>query len=215
MSDSLKFGMTKKAKEGVHMSINYDDMLKFAQKEIANSSRKEFFPFRNRFTHTLRVMKWAEKIQMIEGGDLDVIKTACIFHDIGWDINVNHSIISRKIAEEYLVKNKYNPLKLPMVLEGIENHNLRNEENIVNIESKIIMDADIIDEVGAISVIWDAMAAAQEGKNYYDVYERIVSYSKRYKLDLLKTKTGKRFFTERIEFKNRFIKELRDELFLI
>lgn len=92
--------------------MNYDDMLEYARQEINNSGRVERFPFRDRYSHTLRVIKWAERIHKYEGGDLEVIKIACIFHDVGWDKDINHSLISKKAAEKYLLDHDYNSEKL-------------------------------------------------------------------------------------------------------
>lgn len=109
----------------------------------------------------------------------------------------------------------YNDEKSALVLEAIENHNLRNDENEVSIESQIIMDADMLDEVGAISIIWDSMASMlDEHKNYYTVHERIKFYLDRMNhLERLKTKTGKRYYAERLSVITQFIKELEFELF--
>lgn len=197
------------------MEVDYKEMLEFAKQEITNSSRIEHYPFRDRFTHTIRVLKWAERIQKEECGNLEVVKIACIFHDVGWDQTINHSIISKSIAEKYLKECNYDNEKLEMVLEAVENHNLRHDENLVGIESKIVMDADLLDEVGALSVIWDSMAAQiEEKKSYLEVYNRIKFYFGRLnRLDLLKTDTGKRYYRERLEVISQFLKELEFELY--
>lgn len=76
------------------------------------------------------------------------------------------------------------------------------------------MDADILDEVCTLSIIWDAMATMlQENKSYYDVYNRLKFYLNRMDHpERLKTKTGKRYYTERIQVVKDFIKELEFEL---
>lgn len=197
------------------MEFDFNNLFKYAKQEIESSSRIERFSFRDRYTHSLRVLKWAKRIHLEEGGDWEVIKIACIFHDVGWDSDINHSIISKSIAEKYLLKQNYDKNKLVLILEAIENHNYRNDENQVGIESKIVMDADLLDEVGATSIVWDSMATQIEGnKDYYDVLERIRYYYGRLErnLLLLKTETGKRLYKERLEFITQFIDELDYEL---
>lgn len=195
--------------------MNYTEMMEYVQQEIINSDRIERYPFRDRYSHSLRVIKWAERLQKEEGGDLEIITIACIFHDVGWDKNINHSYVSKEIAEKYLVSHGYNSEKLDLVLEAIENHNFRDDENEVGLESYIVMDADILDEVGALSILWDSMASMlTENKSYNDVYERIKYYFDRMNHpERLKTKTGKKYYTERLKVIAQFIKELEFELF--
>ena len=60
-------------------------------------------PFRNRFDHTKRVLKWAKRIHEIEGGDIEIITLAVIFHDTGWSEKVDHAQIGAEQAEKYLL----------------------------------------------------------------------------------------------------------------
>ena len=195
--------------------MDYKEMMEYVQQEINNSDRIERYPFRDRYSHTLRVLKWAERIHKEEGGDLEIVKIACLFHDVGWDKDINHSYVSKEIAEKYLLGHGYNEEKLDLVLEAVENHNFRNNENEVSLESYIVMDADMLDEVGAMSIIWDSMASMlTENKSYYDVYERIKYYFNRMNHpERLKTKTGKRYYKERLRVIAQFIDELEFELF--
>jgi uncharacterized protein len=136
---------------------------------------------------------------------------------VGWDEEINHAVISEAIAKKYLIEINYDSNKMELVLEAVKNHNIRDDENPVSLESKIVMDADILDEVGAISILWDAMAAHKNGcKDYSEVYDRIKHYYGRLKVhaQLLKTETGKRLYRERLRFISQFIDELEYELFL-
>lgn len=203
------------SKEGYKVNIDYDCLLKFAKENIDLINRPMKHKFRDRYTHTLRVLKWGERIQKIEGGDLEVVKAACILHDIGWDDFINHAVISRNISEKYLTDINYDEIRKVKVLEAIENHNNRYMQGGLNLESFIIMDADILDEVGAISIIWDAMAAACESDaSYKKAYNRIVEYSDKIKERkiLLKTAAGNKFYENRLKLIDSFIKELEFEL---
>lgn len=195
--------------------FDFENLKDFAKARILEISRPDRHHFRDRYSHTLRVLKWAERLQAIEGGNLDVIKIASILHDIGWDENINHAIVSRNIAENYLRKHQYDSELLPLVLEAIENHNNRMSNEKFAIESLIVMDADTLDEVGAISIIWDAMATSKEpDASYEKAYEHIKQYTEHIKERryLLKTETGIKFYDERIRLIDAFIKELEFEL---
>lgn len=198
------------------MSINYNSMMEFARRQIKFSTRTEWYPFRDRFSHTLRVLNWAERIHKEESGDWEIIKIAGIFHDVGWHETIGHNMVSESIAKEYLTENNYNPDKLELVLEAIRNHNQREADSQVSLESLIIMDADILDEVGAISIIWDSMASSMNNaESYEEVYERIKHYYEKLcnNARLLKTKTGMKFYEKRLKFIAGFIEELEFELF--
>lgn len=197
------------------MSFDYTAIMAFAEDKINRSERPKKQSFRNRFRHTKRVIRWAEKIHKIEGGDLEVIKIACIFHDVGWDNFKNHAIVSKDIANEYLSNIKYDNSKKIKVLEAIEYHNQRDEDIKLNKESLIVMDADILDEVGALSIVWDCMTEGSESNSSYkSAYSRIIKFSNYIKeqRNKLKTRTGKQLYEERIKVIDNFIKELEYEL---
>lgn len=197
------------------MILDLNIIKEFAQRTLNTISRPSKFHFRDRYLHTLRVLKWAERIQELEGGDIEVIRIASILHDIGWQEGENHAITSKRLAEEYLSSIHYDKDKLPIVLEAIENHNSRKTDRQLHIESFIIMDADILDEVGALSIIWDAMAVAYEQEaNYNIVYQRIKEYTKELKerAILLRTETGLKFYLERIKLIDDFLVNMEYEL---
>jgi len=204
--------------EGViDLNVNYNEMLKFAEVKINTSTRMERFLFRNRYSHALRVMEWAERLHKIEGGDLEIIKIACIFHDVGWDENMSHNIVSKNIANDYLGSINYDLTKTEKVLDAIENHCIRDSKKLLGIESYIVMDADILDEVGALSIIWDAMVSTSENEpSYVKAYERIKKYSIGIKerKNKLMTKTGKEYYEERLQFIDKFITEMEFEFFI-
>ncbi|MFW6271321.1 MAG: HD domain-containing protein [Bacillota bacterium] len=196
--------------------MDYQKIMSFVKEKTLNNGRWNF-PFRSRYNHTLRVMKWAERLQKLEGGDIEIIKLACLFHDVGWDEKIEHNILSRDIADKYLSDIKYDSLKKEKVLEAIEYHCLRDEKRPLSIESLVVMDADILDEVGAVTIIWDAMASTYEDQpSYVKAYERIKKYFSgiKEKQSKLKTTTGKKLYIERVKIIDAFIRELEYELFL-
>lgn len=195
--------------------INYNELIKYAKDIIYSNSRVNKYPFRDRYSHTLRVLKLAERLQEKEGGDIDVIKIAAIFHDTGWSDIEAHGIVSKRIADVYLSKINYDSDKKGKILEAIENHSSRENTTLLSIESYILMDADILDEVGALSILWDGMASTYEDDpSYVNAYNRIQKYTTKIKdrRGRLKTATGKEYYEEKIEFIDRFIKELEFEL---
>jgi uncharacterized protein len=190
-------------------------MLEYTREKIHSNSRKSSHTFRDRFTHTLRVLKWAERINEIEGGDQEVVRIASIFHDVGWDDEIHHAIVSKSVANDYLLKIDIEEEKKEKILEAIENHSFREDDKPLSLESYIVMDADYLDEVGAISILWDVMAEANEvNTSYKSAYRRIKKYAKSLieQKNRLKTKTGRKFYEERLGVINTFLNELKFEL---
>ena len=86
----------------------------------------------------------------------------------------------------------------------------------LSIECKVVMDAIILDEIGAISVLWDAMAVAvTDEATYKKAYYRIKNFYRinRAKIRHLKTDVAKKEFEHRLKTIEDFLAELERELF--
>lgn len=193
------------------IDLNINEMKRFVEKEINLQNRPDY-GFRSRYTHSLRVMRWAEHLQSILGGDLEVLMIASLFHDVGWEKGINHAIVSHRIAEEYFsnidIENK------SKILEAVLYHNRRDTKGL-NLESYILMDADLLDEVGASTIVWDILASArEENSSYYTALERLQKYAANtYKqIDRFYFQESKDIFNERLKIIDEFIKELSYEL---
>ena len=63
--------------------MNYAEVIDFVKEQTAVNGRPPNYPFRSRFEHTMRVYRWAIKLQSKLGGDLDIIVLAALLHDVG------------------------------------------------------------------------------------------------------------------------------------
>ncbi len=173
------------------------------KREFINHKRPDY-SFRSRHSHTLRVLKWAERIQGKEGGNPDIVTMAVLLHDIGWDEERPHNEISYEYALKYLKDKEIDDGLKKQICRAVLNHNQRHlPDGELSLEEKIVMDADIIDEIGIISIVWDSLSTAiQETEyNFYTVLERLQKienggYEAREKY--LKTKTGLEIYRERV-----------------
>jgi uncharacterized protein len=78
------------------------------------------------------------------------------------------------------------------------------------------MDADLLDEVGAVSVLWDSMATAcEDDANYKKAYYRIKEFYRgnRPKIRRCKTEVARMEFTRRMKLLDGFLIQLEKELF--
>ena len=73
--------------------MDYSEVIEFVRKKTSENGRPKGYPFRNRFEHTMRVYRWAIRLQAKLGGNLDVIVLAALLHvRIDDIIIVNHSV---------------------------------------------------------------------------------------------------------------------------
>ena len=164
----------------------------------------------------MRVYRWAIKLQSKLGGDLDIIVLAALLHDIGWDENRPHGEVGAEIAVEYLDSIGVDPEKIAKIGETIMIHEEKDTDAELSLECRIVMDADLLDEVGAVSVLWDSMATAlEDDASYKRAYYRIKNFYRinKPKIRRCKTDAGRVEYNKRMQLLEEFIFQLEKELF--
>lgn len=196
--------------------MNYAGVIEFVRQQIADNGRPPNYPFRDRFEHTMRVYRWAIKLQAKVGGDLEIIALAALLHDVGWEEGREHGEVGAEIAVEYLDSIGVEPEKIKRVGEIILVHDDKDTQRELSIECQVVMDADLLDEVGAVSVLWDSMATAcEDNANYKKAYYRIKQFYKgnRPKVCRCKTEVARLEFNRRMNTLEAFLVQLEKELF--
>ncbi len=198
----------------------YENMLHYVKDFLEKTSigAAPKFPFRDRFEHTLRVYKWALRINEVEQGDTEILSIAAIFHDIGKWVKSDqpHASVGAELCGEYLKAARYPEDKRIRVVNAIRHHSSKSAQDLdLSLEDKILIDADLLDEVGALAIAWDCMATGLEENASYlkaceklkDVYGQLCKQK-----PWLRTPTGAKLFQERLDFLQLFIKNLEYEL---
>lgn len=196
--------------------MNYANVIEFVRQQIADNGRPPNYPFRDRFEHTMRVYRWAIKLQAKVGGDMEIIALAALLHDVGWEEGREHGEVGAEIAVEYLDSIGIEPEKIKRIGEIILIHDDKDTEKDLSLECQVVMDADLLDEVGAVSVLWDSMATAcEENANYKKAYYRIKEFYKgnRPKVRRCKTEVARLEFNRRMNMLESFLTQLEKELF--
>lgn len=196
--------------------MNYAEVIEYVRKMTTENGRPPKYPFRSRFEHSLRVYRWAIKLQSKLGGDLDIIALAALLHDIGWDDKRPHGEVGAELAVEYLDSLGVDPEIIRRVGEIIMIHTDKDTDAELSIECKIVMDADLLDEVGAIGLLWDSMATACEDEaSYKKAYYRIKNYYRinKPKIRRCKTDAARAEYAKRMQMIESFIFQLEKELF--
>ncbi len=202
----------------------YDTMLSYVKNYLKNNNGEESsigsFPFRKRSDHIERVYMWADRLIESELHiDKDAILTSAIFHDVGYALssdNSNHALHSAVICEKYLNENGYDKEFINFVTYLVRNHSNKKLMTIKDtpLELIILMEADILDETGAMSVVWDCMMeGSQEIQTFHKTFNHILNYSYKYlNANPMVTDKAKNYWREKQNLMKEFIKQLSFDL---
>lgn len=144
------------------------------------------FPFRKRSEHIKRVFVWAERLlddPQLPKIEKESVLIAALFHDAGYALSLSgadHAVNSAVVFREYAAKHAYEPKKTDFISYLIENHSRKDLMFLEDtpLELIILMEADLLDETGALSIVWDCMMeGAQELQSYEKTYAHIAEYS--------------------------------------
>ncbi len=196
--------------------MNYAEVIEFVRKQIADNTGPTSYPFRDRFEHTMRVYRWAIRLQSQLGGDMEIIALAALLHSIRWEEGKDLGEVSAEVAANYLDGIGVEPEKISRIGEIIRIHSKRDVEMDLSVECKIVMDADLLDEIGAVSVLWNSMGTAlDDDADYRKVYNRVKSFYKesRPKIRLCKTEAGRMEYNRRMRLLEDFLTQLEKEIF--
>ena len=204
--------------------MNYEEMLEYVKKilEVSNKIKPNnpYHQFRDRFMHTFRVYKWIEKII----GDFpdcnkDVAYTAAIFHDVGYSVvKEHHEVHSAAIFRRYSENNGFDEDFINKTAYVIENHSNKDQLDDDNIpaELKLLLEADLLDEEGALAITWDLLAKGAKGiDSYYEAIDALKIHSGHIlNQNFNFSPIAKRYWEEKKEFVRMFMNMLRDDLFI-
>ncbi len=186
-------------------------------KEKARKFYKNFEPSHD-FSHVERVKKMALRIGKDENADLDILRTAALFHDIGRDREEKgkiecHAEWSAKKTSKILKDEKLDEVFIEKVVDCISAHRYSRGKKPKYQEAKILSDADNLDALGAIGI---ARVFSFGGSNNVDfkgdnsslmhLHDKILKLKDRMYTDL-----GKNIADDRTNFVEKFIERFEDE----
>jgi uncharacterized protein len=172
-----------------------------------------------RWAHTLRVLAAAQKIARAENADYDIVTVAAIFHDVA-KLNSEqdeHALRGAAIAREYLTRAGFSADWIARVCQAIVNHvaALKFDDHSLPLEDRILRDADFLDEVGALGIVWTVMNMGIEAPSYAEARTRIAKYDRQTAeraVAKMMTRTGREFAEQRLKIVNDFIAQLDEEV---
>ena len=210
---------------GEIMELNYEDMLEYVKHILIENngirSHKPQLYFRNRFEHIKRVYGWTKRIMLeVENCNEDIVLTAAIFHDCGYTDGAksSHAKLGASIFMEYATAHHFDEVFTKTIYHMILNHSNKNliENEETPIEMVVLLEADLIDEEGALGVVFDLLAEGYKGPDSYtSVFEEIMMHSAHIlEQNYMRTPAAKRIWEEKKAFIKKFIEDLKYDLFM-
>lgn len=200
--------------------MDYVEAFEYVKKLFnENPNHKLDYGFRNKLEHTQRVYLWAYRLLKSEAANKEVVLIASIFHDVGYIYSgKDHPQNSAKICKQYLINAGYENKFVNEVAEIIANHDnkeLLHDPN-TSLEQILLIEADNLDESGALSILRDAISEGQSNTESYEkVYKRLCERSILQKPSsfLCVTDTAKNIWIEKKKLYVEFIKSLKNDLY--
>ena len=172
-------------------------------------------PFRDKLSHTRRVTGLVLRLAEAEGGDADLLTTCAIFHDLGYTVDTaEHPLHSARLCRAWLEAHGYPAEYIEKAEAVIRNHgDKRLLRTDTEINTLLLIEADNLDEKGALDVLWDAMEeGGRADPSYEATADRIIRCTRRREHNIMVTPTARRLWRERLSLLRHMSRALKEEL---
>ena len=206
----------------------YEQMFRYVKDYLVKTGCDEAsgtnaYHFRKRSEHIWRVFLWAKRLTDGENGiHTEAVLTAAIFHDIGYALlpeGMQHAENSAILCERYLAESSCDRAFTDLVTYLVKNHSRKNLMQAAGtpLELILLMEADLLDETGALSIVWDCMAeGAAETSSFEKAYRHILNYScKGMSVNPMVTEKAKAFWEKKQRLVAMFVEHLSYDLGLM
>ncbi len=144
-----------------------------------DGGRMRWYPWHSseyRFNHILNVVALATRIAEAEGADVDVVRVAAVFHDVAKleaDQDV-HAEAGARVAREYLrSRGDYPESFIEEVCGAVVDHSYTGDLSDVPLESRCLIEADILDKVGANGAALMLLRMGYESRTHMDAAKMV------------------------------------------
>ncbi|MGM0604741.1 MAG: HD domain-containing protein [Halobacteriota archaeon] len=168
-------------KESAVTDEEFAEMQRFVYDYLAASveneddgGRMRWYPWHSaeyRFNHIRNVTEIATKIAARENADVDVVRVAAIFHDISKleADQERHAEEGARVAREYLTTRGNFPASfVEEVTQVIVDHSYQGPLSDVSLESRCLIEADVLDKVGANGTALMLLRMGYEARTHMD-----------------------------------------------
>nr|WP_158206105.1 HD domain-containing protein [Halomarina oriensis] len=155
------------------------DYLDASVQSEETGGRMRWYPWHSadyRFNHILNVVDLASRIAEREGANVDVVRVAALFHDISKleaDQDV-HAEEGARVAREYLAAHgEYPESFVEGVCECITDHSYQGPLTDLSLETRCLIEADLLDKVGANGTTLMLLRMGYEARTHMDASEMV------------------------------------------
>ncbi len=204
-------------------AARYRAMYRFVREHLIACGGEESAaaPFRRRSEHILRMCGWAWRLARAYPGEVDVdsLMIAAIFHDAGYDgqeRRAGHAALGAGVFDGYAQNTDIPQAQREFIHRLIALHSdkglMRSPDTPP--ELLLLMEADLLDETGAMSLTWDALAeGAKQDCSFCGACRRMNRYSARFLSENpMVTEAAKRLWQQKQELISVFLKALDEDL---
>jgi uncharacterized protein len=173
-------------KESAVSDAEFEDMKRFVSDYLSASveneddgGRMRWYPWHSaeyRFNHILNVVSLSTDIAEREGADVDVVRVAALFHDISKleaDQEV-HAEEGARVAREFLKSHgDYPESFIDQVCQVVADHSYQGPLEDVALETRCLIEADILDKIGANGTALMLLRMGYEARTHMDAAEMV------------------------------------------
>ncbi|MFB6073322.1 MAG: HD domain-containing protein [Halobacterium sp.] len=173
-------------KESPVSDSEFDEMAAFVRDYLEASveneedgGRMRWYPWHSaeyRFNHILNVVDLGERIARAEGGDVDVVRVAALFHDIAKleADQEEHAEEGARIARKYLeTHGDYAPSFVDQVCQAVAQHSHQGDLSELSLETRCLVEADLLDKAGANGAALMLLRMGYEARTHVDAAEMV------------------------------------------
>lgn len=204
----------------------YRRMFQYVEEILYSYDRKKGDKSKNkiaydRYAHTVRVYHWMLRITeelRDESLDMESLKIATIFHDTGYGTGgtEDHARFSAAVCRDYLERRQYPQPQVDFICYLIEEHSNKKllYERNTPMELVVLMEADMLDDTGAMGIILDTwIASKEETPSFESVCRHFEKYTYRHMKQMeFVTAPGKKFWHEKRKLVYEFLRQYRRDL---
>lgn len=184
------------------------------------NSPNPLHPFRSRYHHTIRVLHWCFRLAEEQTGiDEEALYTAAIFHDIGYTDRDNETHAERSY-QAFLEYAKMQNMELELVEKVVDMIAKHSDKSLLRVpgtsrELILLLEADLLDEEGAMGIVWDCMTMGNAHVNSYgNAYYHIMENSNKPEVNPMVTPKAIQYWERKKKIAAEFAEELKDDLMI-
>ncbi len=163
--------------EGMEQFVR--DYLAASVESEDDGGRMRWYPWHSaayRFNHILNVVDLGAEISESEGADVDVVRVAAVFHDVA-KLEVDqdvHAEAGARVAREYLrSRGNYPESFIEEVCGTVVDHSYTGDLADVPLESRCLIEADVLDKVGANGAVLMLLRMGYESRTHMDAAKMV------------------------------------------